>query len=69
MPIRRWHGWGAQCRHCKQFVDLGDVEAWTEREDVKISLGITLGDCIEEAITETCGCQRIHVSRTTPTTK
>jgi len=59
MPIKRWHGWGAQCRACGAWVELNDgVIAWAEREQVKISLDVTNGErrSLEEIITEACGC-------------
>ena len=58
MPIRRWHGWGAQCRRCHSFINLGEMEAWKEREHVTESLELLPGDVIEERIEEMCGCAR-----------
>ena len=59
MPILRWHGWGAKCRGCGSWVDLADgITAWEERDQVKISLDIAVGETrsIEEIILEACGC-------------
>lgn len=59
MPIRRWHGWGAWCRRCRQWVDLGEgQEAYAQRADVKDTLGLTRGDSVEAAIQAACGCAR-----------
>ena len=68
MPIRRWHGWGAQCHRCGEWVDLGEMEACKEREHVKDSLEVRPGECIEDAIGEACGCQAKKPVQETPTT-
>lgn len=60
MPIKRWHGWGAQCRQCGQFIDLtGDgVMAWQDKDQVKESLDLQQGDAVEWLITLACRCQQ-----------
>ena len=65
MPIVRWHGWGAKCRRCGQFIDLGDgLEAYKERDHVRDSLDVMAGDTIDALIESACGCAKPPQRRT-----
>ena len=59
MPILRWHGWGAKCLACGDWIQLNnEVTAWEERDQVKISLDVSIAETqtLEEIIHDACGC-------------